>query len=80
MGIHKLRELGYKVPKDIKITGFDNIYLSSSITPSLTTIAIDWSEFGKKVAQYALDILKNKTTDKLLLISDAKIIKRESTK
>jgi LacI family transcriptional regulator len=55
-----LREENIKIPEDIAIAGFDNIYLGEFITPKLTTIGIDHVLWGKEVAAAILDILQNK--------------------
>lgn len=78
--IKALQELGYDVPKDIKVTGFDNIDKGTLIKPSLTTITVDWFLFGKEMAKYALDVLSKKETDKKKFLKTAKIIWRDSTK
>lgn len=44
---------GLSVPKDVSITGFDDIYLSTIVRPRLTTIRQDVSEKAKE----AVDIL-----------------------
>ncbi|MBU1019600.1 MAG: LacI family transcriptional regulator [Firmicutes bacterium] len=54
-----LREENIRVPEDIAIAGFDNIYLGEYITPKLTTIGIDHVLWGKEVAGAILDILQN---------------------
>lgn len=75
-----IKEAGYNVPNDVKVTGFDGIELASIVYPSLTTIAIDWVSLGEKIAKYSLDILKKKHMDNLFVITDIKIIERKSTK
>ena len=55
-----LREEGIKIPEDIAVAGFDNIYLSEYITPRLTTIGIDHVLWGKEVASAVLDIVQHK--------------------
>ncbi len=45
--IKALQERGIKVPEDISVTGFDDIVLSSMMTPALTTIHIDFQNMAK---------------------------------
>ena len=45
--IKAFQERGIKVPEDISVTGFDDIVLSSMITPALTTIHIDFQNMAK---------------------------------
>lgn len=78
--IRALQELGYKVPDDVAVTGFDNIDKGNLIKPSLTTITVDWFTFGKIMAKYAIDILNEKETRRKINLEKAEIIWRDSTK
>ena len=51
-----VRENGYSVPEDIAIAGFDNIALSSLVSPQLTTINIP----VEKIAHEAINQLIRK--------------------
>lgn len=55
-----LREHGIRIPEDVAVAGFDNIYLGQYITPKLTTIGIDHVRWGKEVAQAVVDIVTKK--------------------
>ncbi len=48
-----LTELGYRVPEDISVIGFDNINESVIVTPELTTIHVE----KEKMARLAVDLL-----------------------
>ena len=78
--ISAFKDLNINVPNDIEVTGFDNIDKASVIHPSLTTISVDWFNFGKVMAHYALDILQKENVEKSLHLAGAKIIWRNSTK
>ncbi len=54
--ITALKQRGVKVPQDISVCGFDNIFLSSISTPGLTTVDHSLSHRGK----VAIDILLEK--------------------
>lgn len=45
--IHECKKLGYRVPEDISIVGFDDLPISAYTTPPLTTIRQDRIELGK---------------------------------
>jgi LacI family transcriptional regulator len=55
--LNKARELGLKVPKDISITGFDDIELASICVPALTTVHVPHHEMGKQAAQILLQMI-----------------------
>lgn len=74
-----LKEHGFEVPKDCLLTGFDNIDKSVYVHPNLTTVHVDWFNYGIKIAQLALDILKKEKNTQSFSISGS-IIERESTK
>lgn len=80
--IYAIFEAGLQIPRDISIVGFDNIDLSSSLFPPLTTIDHDL----KEMAQRMIKIFTDRTHDeeKLLKSPISHVIKprlviREST-
>jgi DNA-binding LacI/PurR family transcriptional regulator len=57
-------ELGMKIPDDVALVGFDDIYLSQFLTPRLTTVHVPLSELGRKAVQYLLDMVNGKVDKK----------------
>jgi LacI family transcriptional regulator len=58
MAIGVLRELqraGTQVPRDVALTGFDDIYPSRLVDPALTTVSQPVREIGSRAAQRLLD-------------------------
>jgi len=53
--IQAIEEKGYKIPDVISIVGFDDIYLSKFLKPSLTTVRQPIYEIGKTAANILLD-------------------------
>jgi LacI family transcriptional regulator len=51
------RDLGLRVPHDVAIVGFDDIPVSSYVTPPLTTIRLPKYEMGSAAARILLDRL-----------------------
>ncbi|HHT55902.1 MAG TPA: LacI family transcriptional regulator [Acholeplasma sp.] len=73
-----LQENDVAVPKEIAIAGFDGILLGEYVSPSITTIQIDYKEWGHHLAQFIISKLNGKGKFKL---NDptAKIILKETT-
>ena len=53
--------LGYRVPEDIKIIGYDDIPLSSMIYPPLTTIRQNYTQLASAAVQTVFDLIDGKT-------------------
>lgn len=53
-----LKEKGYKIPQDVSIVGFDNLPMSATLDPSLTTIDVSKRKIGS-MAVTVLDELLN---------------------
>ena len=54
--IRKLQSLGYSVPDDISIAGYDNFLISEMSEPQITTISVD----AKEIADTAVSVLIEK--------------------
>lgn len=80
-----LRELGYDVPNDICVTGFDGIELSNVVKPSITTIKQNTIELGRAAARSLYAQIQSKTHEnkiivKSQLIQGNSVIKKELMK
>lgn len=56
--IEELARRGYKVPEDVKITGFDDIDSAAVATTSLTTVGVPFVEMADKAIHLIDDILR----------------------
>lgn len=75
--ISEVRRHGIKVPEDLSVIGFDDIELTSHITPPLTTIHQPRSLIGQIAAKSLLDLIEGKPKQDSLL--EAALTLREST-
>jgi len=78
--IKVLNILGYKVPGDISIISFDNIDLSNTITPRLTTLNVHKEIMGAKAVQKLLERINFPDGPKEKILLSAEIIERQSVK
>lgn len=76
--IEALTSHGYSVPGECLVTGFDNIEKASYLSPSLTTANVDWFDYGTRIADLALKVLRNQPFEKTFSI-EPNIIERQST-
>lgn len=76
--IHELRTRGLSVPKDISIAGHDDIQLSGSVDPALTTVAWPMYELGQKSVRYLFSLGHGKKPRKPS-ISAPTLVVRKST-
>lgn len=50
-----IRERGLRIPQDIAVIGFDNrVEIAAHMRPALTTIALPYSEMGKRAVEHLL--------------------------
>lgn len=79
IGVTKeLRERGLGVPKDVSVTGFDNINYSEFITPALTTVQIDRERIARLIFENLTRESGEPSQAKEIVI-DSELVVREST-
>lgn len=78
--MHAIRTFGMKVPEDISVVGFDNIYLSAHTNPPLTTISQPKYQIGVLAIQKIYNSLQGYETDKGgFTLLECPLIVRDST-
>lgn len=81
--IRALEEIGLKVPDDVSVLGFDDIYAAAFQNPALTTIQQPLFEMGSLAAKTVLDRLagkKNGTLARVLNVEPTLIIRQSTAK
>lgn len=71
------QQLGYHIPKDLSIIGFDDLPMCAYTSPPLTTVRQDRTELGK-CGYYAISSLLNNVSIGTILLH-AQLIERSST-
>jgi DNA-binding LacI/PurR family transcriptional regulator len=65
VGIYEAaRNSGIKIPEDIAVVGFDDIYLSRILQPRLTTVHVPIVELGSKAIRYLLGVINGEIDPK----------------
>jgi DNA-binding LacI/PurR family transcriptional regulator len=73
-----IQELGFSIPKDISVVGFDDIEVASRVFPSLTTNAAPIQEIAKKSLDLLISAIEGADIDYQHIILPAKLILRDS--
>ncbi len=74
----KLKGLGYKIPEDISITGFDNFRFATLCTPELTTFKVDINGMTSSVVDQLIRKIRGKNIISGRTIIAGKCIIRDS--
>ena len=75
-----LQRLGYKIPEDVQIIGYDNIELSEVLIPRLTTIAQPILDMGIRTVENLLTLIEKKELEETHQTLPVTLIERDSTK
>ena len=82
LGVMKrIIELGYRIPEDIQIIGYDDIAFAKHFTPPLTTIAQNRALLGETAAKLMISLIEHpeRTFDEITKLP-VELIRRQSTK
>lgn len=77
--VQALHSLGYQVPKDTMVVGFDDVTAAVDEHPTLTTFAIDKEFLGKEAIRILISRIEDKNCPTRTTTIDCKLITREST-
>lgn len=78
-GMRALAEYGYRVPEDIQIVGFDDVYLSATSNPPLTTLHVQRTMIGNQAVKILHDIIVNGCPGFVKTKISSGLVLREST-
>lgn len=78
--INTLREDNIKVPEDVDVIGFDNIYTSSIFYPKLTTIEQPTYDMGSVGMRMLIKIINKKELEQKKYVLPYTLIERDSCK
>lgn len=74
-----LREAGLRIPKDVSITGHNDMPLVDMVDPPLTTIRLPHRELGWRAAGLLFDEIEGKSLSPSTVVLRPELVVREST-
>ena len=74
-----IKEAGLSIPGDIAVTGADGIYITSMISPALTTVEFPRYDMGYRAGKMLIDMIQNTAKKGQHILMEGKLIIREST-
>lgn len=72
--------LGFKVPEDLSVMGFDNREFSRFSKPALTTMDLPLTEMGEKAAEILIKLINEEKIEFKDISLECALIKRDSVK
>lgn len=78
--ISVLQRLGYKIPEDVEVVGFDNIELANILYPKLTSVAQPIHDIATHAITTLDALIHKKTISDMHLMLPVTIIERDTTK
>ncbi len=73
-----LKEMGYKIPDDISIIGFDDLPYSSIIDPPLSTVKVQKERMGRLAMSRLINLIESDLPERTMLQIRSEIILRGS--
>ena len=76
--VMKLKQMGYRVPEDISVAGYDDYTFSMLCDPKLTTYKVNTEEMAKKAVEQLVKRIKGRTVIYGQSVIGGELIKRDS--
>ncbi|MDQ0230686.1 LacI family DNA-binding transcriptional regulator [Metabacillus malikii] len=77
--IKVLTKFGLKVPDDISVVGFDDIYLAEHFPPGITTVSQNYEQLGQTAINVLVDLMNHKQIEKEIIVPTSLVL-RDSCK
>lgn len=78
MLISALKEMGYSIPRDVAVVGFDDIALSLFVIPNITTVRVEKDFMGRKAVKRLLWRLNHKDDPNENIVMSVNVVERDS--
>ncbi len=77
--LYELRQAGLCVPRDVSVTGFDNVRLATICSPSLTTVHVARERIGHLMFRSLTELSQVREACRRRIVLDPEFVVREST-
>lgn len=78
--IKSLTELGFRVPEDVSVVGFDNISEAMIVSPELTTIHVEKERMAHLAVDLLMEAIETGTSVTSKIMVDTHFIERMSSR
>ena len=78
--IHSAQDLGYSIPDDIEVIGFDNTRLALMVRPQLTSVVQPMYDIGAVAMRLLTKFMNKENVDEQIVVLPHRIEFRNSTK
>lgn len=78
--LQEAHRLGKSVPQDVQIIGYDDIPLSSLLSPSLSTIRQPAYDMGREAARLLIELIEQDKVDEKIIQLPVSFVERETTR
>lgn len=77
--IQWLHQRGYNIPKDVAVTGFDNVNTAQFTAPPLTTVHVHKAMLGQLAAERLIQRIEEENSVPLQIITPVELVIRDSS-
>jgi DNA-binding LacI/PurR family transcriptional regulator len=77
---HEAANRRFKVPDDLSIVGFDDLFFAPLLNPSLTTVHQPRKELGRKAMTLLLALLEGKQAQKIIHVKGTLMVRSSTTR
>jgi DNA-binding LacI/PurR family transcriptional regulator len=77
--ISRIQELGYRIPQDVAVVGFDDIPMARYLTPPLTTARLPAAELGRRAGEVLLGCIRGSGLTRHQVLLNTELIVRQSS-
>ncbi|WP_252315435.1 LacI family DNA-binding transcriptional regulator [Sinobaca sp. H24] len=79
MGVMRAaQQLGYQLPDELSVVGYDNLVISQYTTPALTTVHQDKYKMGNTAAELLINRLQGKETKTRVIIPGSLLVRKST--